>query len=65
MNGKLCMEQVQNKIENEVAILKRLIARYERTNDSESICMVIAYRYALQAFIEVYESTSQKEVMLF
>ncbi|MEI4617956.1 hypothetical protein [Bacillus cereus] len=59
------MEQVQNKIENEIDILKRFIARYERANDSESICMVIAYRYALQAFIEVYELTKQKEVMLF
>ncbi|WP_144519083.1 hypothetical protein [Bacillus thuringiensis] len=58
------MEQVQHKIENEIAILKRLIARYECANDSESICMVIAYRYALQAFMEVYELTKQKEVML-
>ncbi len=60
----MCMEQVQHKIENEIAILKRLIARYECANDSESICMVIAYRYALQAFMEVYELTKQKEVML-
>ncbi|MBG9501148.1 hypothetical protein P4418_12710 [Bacillus thuringiensis] len=59
------MEQVQNKIENEIAILKRFISRYERANDSESICMVIAYRYALQAFIEVYELTKQKEVTPF
>ncbi|WP_144518702.1 hypothetical protein [Bacillus thuringiensis] len=59
------MEQVQHKIENEIAILKCLIARYECTNDSESICMVIAYRYALQAFMEVYELTKGKEVMLF
>ncbi len=56
---------MQNKIENEISILKRFIARYECSNDSESICMVIAYRYALQAFIEVYELTKQKEVMLF
>lgn len=61
----MCIEQVQNKIENEISILKRFIARYECSNDSESICMVIAYRYALQAFIEVYELTKQKEVMLF
>jgi len=59
------MEQVQNKIENEIAILRRFIDRYECSNDSESICMVVAYRYALQAFIEVYELTKQKEVMLF
>ncbi|WP_186323960.1 hypothetical protein [Bacillus thuringiensis] len=59
------MEQVQNKIENEIAILRRFIARYECTNDSESICMVIAYRYALQAFIEVHELTKEKEVMSF
>jgi len=61
----LCMEQVRNKIENEIAILRRFIAGYECANDSESICMVIAYRYALQAFIEVYELTKQKEVMPF
>ncbi|MEI4618376.1 hypothetical protein [Bacillus cereus] len=59
------MEQVQNKVENEIAILRRFIDRYECSNDSESICMVVAYRYALQAFIEVYELTKQKEVMPF
>ncbi|HDR4948966.1 TPA: hypothetical protein QCR51_005615 [Bacillus cereus] len=59
------MEQVRNKIENEIAILRRFIVRYECSNDSESICMVIAYRYALQAFIEVYELTMQKEGMPF
>ncbi|EKS8367019.1 MULTISPECIES: hypothetical protein [Bacillus] len=59
------MEQLQHKIENEIAILKCFIARYEWVNDSESICMVIAYRYALQAFIEVYELTKQKEVTPF
>lgn len=61
----MCMEQVQNKVENEIAILRRFIARYECSNGSEPICMVVAYRYALQAFIEVYELTKQKEVMPF
>ena len=61
----MCMEQVQNKIENEIAMLRRLIDRYECSNDLESICMLIAYRYALQAFIEVYALTKQKEVMPF
>ncbi|HHL0970935.1 TPA: hypothetical protein ACQUHP_002456 [Bacillus cereus] len=61
----MCIEQVQNKIENEISILKRFIARYECFNDLESVCMLIAYRYALQAFIEVYELTKQKEVMRF
>ncbi|MED2777539.1 hypothetical protein P4278_12925 [Bacillus thuringiensis] len=56
---------LQQKIENEISILRRLIARYENSDDSESIGIVIAYRYALQAFIEVYELTKQKEVMPF
>ena len=65
MNCKVCIEQVQNKVESEIAILRRFIARYECSNDSESICMVIAYGHALQAFIEVYELINQKEVMPF
>ncbi|WP_172452174.1 hypothetical protein [Bacillus thuringiensis] len=56
---------LQQKIENEISILRRLIARYERSEDLESICMVIAYEYGLQALIEIYELSKQKEVMPF
>ncbi|EOQ04924.1 hypothetical protein [Bacillus cereus] len=59
------MEQVRSKLENEISILRRLIERYRRSTDSESICMVIAYEYGLQALIEVYELSKQKEVMPF
>jgi len=56
---------VQQKIKNEIVILRRLIARYKRFNDLESICMVIAYEYGLQALIEIYEMSKQKEGMPF
>ncbi|MED3089783.1 hypothetical protein [Bacillus toyonensis] len=56
---------LQQKIENEIFIVKRLIERYKRSSDSESICMVIAYEYGLQALIEIYEMSIQKEVRLF
>ncbi|MEH7219324.1 MULTISPECIES: hypothetical protein [Bacillus cereus group] len=56
---------LQQKIENEIFILKRLIERYKRSSDSESICMVIAYEYGLQALIEIYEMSIQKEVIPF
>ncbi|EOO30760.1 hypothetical protein IIU_05077 [Bacillus cereus VD133] len=56
---------LQQKIENEIAILRRLIAWYKRSPDSESVCMVIAYEYALQVLQEVYEVSKQEEVMPF
>ncbi|MGN4798276.1 hypothetical protein ACTFRC_19510 [Bacillus cereus group sp. MYBK234-2] len=56
---------LQQKIENEMAILKRIIARYKGSKDSESICMVIAYEYALQVLSEVYEMSKQEEVIPF
>ncbi|MGQ3740901.1 hypothetical protein [Bacillus sp. Fil] len=56
---------LQQKIENEIAILRRFIARYNCFNDPESICMVLAYEYGLQALIEIYEMSKQKEVIPF
>lgn len=56
---------LQQKIESEISILRRLINRYKSCGDSESICMVIAYEYGLQTLIEVYELSKQKEVMPF
>lgn len=56
---------MQQKIENEISILMCLIDRYKSFSDSESICMVIAYEYGLQAFIEIYELSKQKEVNPF
>ncbi|MEH7150549.1 hypothetical protein V7095_08995 [Bacillus thuringiensis] len=56
---------VQQKIENEMSILRCLIARYKGSSDPGSICMVIAYEYGLQALIEIYEMSKQKEVMPF
>ncbi|UTQ79996.1 hypothetical protein BC1_00044 [Bacillus phage BC-1] len=56
---------LQQKIENEIAILRGLIAQYKRSTDPESICMVIAYEYGLQALIEVYEMTKQEKRMPF
>ncbi|MGX5634409.1 hypothetical protein [Bacillus thuringiensis] len=57
---------LQQKIKNEIDILRRLIVRYKRFNDPESIiCMVIAYEYGLQALIEIYEMSKQNEVMPF
>ncbi|WP_186319447.1 hypothetical protein [Bacillus toyonensis] len=56
---------LQQKIESEIFILRGLINRYKRCDDSESICMVIAYEYGLQALMEVYEMSKQKEVMPF
>ncbi|MGX5634384.1 hypothetical protein [Bacillus thuringiensis] len=56
---------LQQKIENEISILRRLIAWYKSFSDSESICMVIAYEYGLQTLIEIYEMSKQKEVMPF
>ncbi|WP_176342287.1 hypothetical protein [Bacillus thuringiensis] len=56
---------LQQKIENEISILKRLIDRHSRSSDPESICMVIAYEYGLQALMEVYEMSKQEEVIPF
>ncbi|MEW4072632.1 hypothetical protein, partial [Bacillus thuringiensis] len=56
---------LQQKIESEISILRRLIDRYKLCDDSESICMVIAYEYGLQALIEVNEMSKQKEVLPF
>ncbi|PET34913.1 hypothetical protein CN271_26270 [Bacillus cereus] len=56
---------LQQKIENEMAVLRGLIERYRRYEDSESICMVVAYEYGLQALIEIYEMSIQKEVIPF
>ncbi|MGX5629061.1 hypothetical protein ACWKTQ_03115 [Bacillus thuringiensis] len=56
---------LQKKIENEIAILRGLIVRYKRSTDPESICMVIAYEYGLQALIEVYEMTKQEKRVPF
>lgn len=56
---------LQQKIENEIFILKHLIERYKRSSDSESICMIIAYEYGLQALIEIQEVSQRKEVMPF
>ncbi|MED2784180.1 hypothetical protein P4278_31800 [Bacillus thuringiensis] len=53
---------LQQKIENEISILRRLIARYEQSDD---IGIVIAYEYGLQVLIEIYELSKQKEVMPF
>ncbi|MED2777288.1 hypothetical protein P4276_28970 [Bacillus thuringiensis] len=58
MNGM----SLQQKIENEISILRRLIARYEQSDD---IGIVIAYEYGLQVLIEIYELSKQKEVMPF
>ncbi|EKS8373828.1 hypothetical protein QC456_006472 [Bacillus cereus] len=55
---------LQQKIESEITILRRLIDRYKRCDDSE-ICMVIAYEYGLQMLMEVYEMSKQKEVLPF
>ncbi|MEH7151262.1 hypothetical protein V7095_12685 [Bacillus thuringiensis] len=56
---------LQQKIKNEIVILRCLIVRYKRFNDPESICMVIAYEYSLQAMTEIYEMSKQKEGMPF
>ncbi|WP_353054870.1 hypothetical protein [Bacillus thuringiensis] len=56
---------LQQKIENEIAILKRLIDQHKRSSDTESICMVIAYEYGLHALIEIYEMSKQEEVIPF
>ncbi|WP_176342301.1 hypothetical protein [Bacillus thuringiensis] len=56
---------LQQKIENEISILKRLIDRHSRSSDPESICMVIAYEYGLQVLMEVYEMSRRKEVIPF
>ncbi|EJR65649.1 hypothetical protein P4G85_20045 [Bacillus cereus] len=56
---------LQQKIEHEIAILRRLINRHKRCGDSESICMIIAYEYGLQTLMEIYELSNQKEVMPF
>ncbi|MBJ8025148.1 hypothetical protein [Bacillus cereus] len=56
---------LQQKIENEISILIHLLARYEHSDDSESIGIVIAYEYGLQVLIEIYELSKQKEVMPF
>ncbi|WP_197234293.1 hypothetical protein [Bacillus cereus] len=56
---------LQQKLENEISILRRLIDRYKRCGDSESICVVLAYECGLQVLIEVYEMSKQKEVMPF
>ncbi|MGG1327413.1 hypothetical protein ABE222_11650 [Bacillus tropicus] len=59
------MRQVQNKLENEMSILRCLINRYKRCSDSESICIVLAYEYGLQVLIEIYELSKKKEGMPF
>ncbi|PEL21386.1 hypothetical protein COI63_35780, partial [Bacillus toyonensis] len=56
---------LQQKIENEMAVLRGLIERYRRYEDSESICMVVAYEYGLQALIEIQEISQRKEVIPF
>nr|WP_176364530.1 hypothetical protein [Bacillus thuringiensis] len=56
---------LQQKIEYEISILRRLIDRHKRSSDSESICMVIAYEYGLQALIEIYEMSKQEGVKPF
>ena len=56
---------LQQKIENEISILRRLIDRYKRCGDSESIYMVIGYEYGLQVLIEICELSKQKEVIPF
>lgn len=57
----MSMRQVQNKLENEISILRGLIARYRQARDSETICMVMAYEYGLRALTEVYQLSKQKE----
>ncbi|HHL0974766.1 TPA: hypothetical protein ACQUHP_006588 [Bacillus cereus] len=59
------MRQVQNKLENEISILRGLIARYTQERGSESICIIMAYEYGLQALTEVYQLSKQKEEMPF
>lgn len=59
------MRQVQNKLENEISILRGLIARYRQARDSESVCIIMAYEYGLQALTEVYQLSKQKEEMPF
>ena len=61
----MSMRQVQHKLENEISILRGLIARYTKERGSESICMVMAYEYGLQALTEVYQLSKQKEEMPF
>ncbi|ANS46743.1 hypothetical protein BT246_13480 [Bacillus thuringiensis] len=56
---------LQQKIESEISILRRLIDRYKLCSDSESICMVLAYEYGLQVLLEIHEMSKQKEAMLF
>ncbi|EOP85991.1 hypothetical protein IGM_04366 [Bacillus cereus HuB4-4] len=56
---------LQQKIENEMAILKGLIARYKSTKDPESIYVVVAYEYALQVLSEVYEVSKQEKRIPF
>ncbi|MEH7219435.1 hypothetical protein [Bacillus toyonensis] len=56
---------LQQKIENEMAVLRGLIERYRRYEDSESICMVVAYEYGLQVLMDLYEMSIQKEVIPF
>lgn len=61
----MSMRQVQNKLENEISILRGLIARYTEEKSSESICMVMAYEYGLRALTEVYQLSQQKEEIPF
>lgn len=56
---------LQNKIENEIQILMSLVERYKKSKEPNAASLVVAYEYGLQALMEVYEVSKQKEVIPF
>lgn len=56
---------LQNKIENEIQILMSLVERYKQSKEPNAAAVVVAYEYGLQALMEVYEVSKQKEVIPF
>lgn len=56
---------LQNKIEAEIQIMKSLVERYKQSKEPNAASMVVAYEYALQALMEVYEVSKQTEIAPF
>ncbi|WP_179943797.1 hypothetical protein [Bacillus sp. 7_6_55CFAA_CT2] len=56
---------LQNKIEAEIQIMKSLVERYKQSKEPDAASMVVAYKYGLQALMEVYEASKQTEIAPF
>ncbi|WIG25031.1 hypothetical protein [Bacillus toyonensis] len=56
---------LQNKIEAEIQVMKRLVERYKQSKEPNAASIVVAYEYGLQALTEVYEVSKQTEVSPF